>query len=97
MKRTKKIATVLLAVNLLLLTGCATQTPECIPRVVDVPVAVQSSPPAIPRPHLALEKVSGGTTAPETLRLYRESVEQLISYAQALETALDAYRPGAQK
>jgi hypothetical protein len=74
------------------LFGCASV--DSSPRIVEVPVAAAAGvePPVIPRPELALDRIKTDTSSGEVLQLYRESVEQLISYAESIEKALDAYR-----
>jgi hypothetical protein len=76
----------------IVVAGCASV--DSSPRVVEVPVAAAADvePPVISRPELALDRIKSDSRPDVVLQLYRESVEQLISYAESIEKALDAYR-----
>ena len=94
MKNYRIIPTVVNLLFVFLIAGCATPAQQfSAPRIVEVPVAVQAPPPDIPRPKLAIDSLSNTSNSAEVVRMYRATVEQLISYSEALETALDAYKP----
>lgn len=91
MKTSALLLLIITSVNLPL-SGCSTTTVASPPRIVEVPVAIQAPPPVIPRPSLAIENITKTSSSTDVVRLYRETVDTLISYSQTLETALDAYR-----
>ena len=76
--------------TLALAAGCAT-----VPGVEVVPVPVSpaaSAAPVMPaRPDLAIARITSSTAAPEVMRLYRESLEQLTGYAEQLEVLLKSW------
>lgn len=73
----------------LLLSGCATPGPQ----IVRVPVAAECPAPAVvPRPALAVADLTPDAAPDAVLKAYAATVEALMSYAEALETQLDAYR-----
>lgn len=81
---------VLLAVGLLLLSGCATTTAPALPEVVLVPTplpcpAAQDAPEAPPRT-LTLDASKPG----ETAKAYAANRTRWIGYADALREKLDA-------
>lgn len=75
--------------GIVLLTGCA-GTPArivSIPVALPCPAAADEMRPA--RPVLMLGEVTPLTPAPEVVRAYAGSVEQLQDYSESLETLLD--------
>ena len=82
---------VLLAVCLLLwlsLGGCAAQPAT---RVEYVRVQPQE-PPVVQRPELEITRLKQGDDASTVIQSHRITIQQLIGYAQQLETILDGYR-----
>ncbi len=73
---------------LVLVAACAT-----VPKSVDIPVAVPCpAPPRVARQHLPITDLRPGDSPDNVIRAYAVSVEELVGYAEELETILDGYR-----
>lgn len=77
---------VLIAILLLLITGCAHQTR------IEYVIVEPPEPPVINRPELPVLQASKEMDAGTIIQLHRETIKVLQAWGLELEAALNAYR-----
>jgi len=77
----------LLVFLVVFLAACTAPVETLIPTAIPCP-----QPPALIRPHLALQDLQPVAAPSEVLRAYVITVEQLTGYACELETIINGYR-----
>lgn len=77
------IRLLLLCINAIWMYGCTGM--QC-------KIQKPAPPPVVERPILATSKITENSTNDHVVKMYRITIEQLISYSKQLEMILDTYK-----